>query len=133
MNEKYLTLTEFIDNILKKAAEESDSVFEKKACNDSFCNKESVTKDKEEFSNNNVIPALKTLPANIDIVDNNHYIINDMVNGWPTLDTQKLFFEHTSEDGYIVPGITNQQILAILYNRYKDNPKKLDLVRQLMN
>jgi hypothetical protein len=56
-----------------------------------------------------------------------------MVNGWPTYNEQHLIFEQCTEDGYKIPGITEAQLLAVLYNRYKNNSKKLDLVRQLMN
>ena len=55
-----------------------------------------------------------------------------MIDDWPTHQEQHILFEHI-EDGYKVPGITESQLLAVLYYRFIHNPKKLDLVRQLMN
>lgn len=42
-----------------------------------------------------------------------------------------LVFEN-EKDGYVNPGITEDQLLWVLYVRYQNNPKKLALVKQLM-
>ena len=75
----------------------------------------------------------RTLPGNITIIDNDHYVLNDMVNGFPICNESRIRFNYTDETGCAHPGVTESQLLAILYNRYKNNPKKLDLIRQLMN
>lgn len=36
------------------------------------------------------------------------------------------------KDGYVTPGITEEQLLWVLYVRYQNNPKKLALIKQLM-
>lgn len=46
-------------------------------------------------------------------------------------DFADLVFEDV-KDGYVTPGITEDQLLWVLYVRYQNNPKKLALVKQLI-
>lgn len=151
MKEKYDNLTDFLNDILEAAEIASKDIIND-IKNDNKCEDKCEEKPKLKVKSNvdnenkkeqgcimdphgNTIDnrCLKPLPGNIVIDNDNHYILNEMCNGWPTIGEYHLIFEHFTEDGYKVPGVTDSQILAVLYNRYKNNPKKLDLVRQLMN
>lgn len=46
-------------------------------------------------------------------------------------DPIQILFER-KVDGMYYPGITNKQLLWVLYVRYIDDPKKLDLIKQLL-
>lgn len=46
-------------------------------------------------------------------------------------DFADLVFEDV-KDGYVTPGITDDQLLWVLYVRYQNNPKKLALIKQLI-
>ena len=142
-NRMYKNLTEFLNAIIEanmQASEEDTKDVD-------VCG---FTKDTEDKKKEYVAPKIevkqeepkkycgnncctRTLPGNITIVDNDHYILNDMVNGFPICNESHIMFNYTDETGCAHPGITESQLLAILYNRYKNNPKKLDLIRQLMN
>lgn len=147
MKEKYDNLTEFLNDILEAAEVASKNIV--KDINDKNKDKNqeksksnvisNINEDqkKQKFVdsscknlNNNYV---KSFPSNIVINDDSCYILKEMCNDWPTFREQILIFEHYTEDGYKIPGITESQLLTILYNRYKNNPKKLELVRQLMN
>ena len=55
------------------------------------------------------------------------------MDGRPLADFQtEITFAHVTEHGW-VPGITNKQLLAILCERFKKNPKKVEILRALMN
>ena len=152
MKEKYESLTDFISDIMAAAEEASKEILDDIKTKDSEkkskkCEKKEQTETEDEC--NSIInsqgkpvkekkerleyTAPKTVPGNITIDNFDHYILNEMVNGWPTYNEQHIIFEQFTEEGYKVPGITEAQLLAVLYNRYKDNPKKLALVRELMN
>ena len=148
MKEKYDNLTEFLNDILEAAEIASKDIV--KDINDKNKDKNqeksklniisNTNKDqkKQEFVDNSCKRSdnndcIKSFPGNIVINDDNCYILNEMCNDWPTIREQFLIFEHYTEDGYKNPGITESQLLAVLYNRYKNNPKKLELIRQLMN
>lgn len=155
MKEKYTNLTDFINDIITAAEEASKDIVadfkkeeDKPKCTSAKKNKPEIKKedpvidviDKFKDSDNNInneVPCKNgqgpTIPGNITIDNFDHYILNEMVNGWPTYNEQHIIFEQFTEEGYKVPGITEAQLLAVLYNRYKNNSKKLDLVRQLMN
>ena len=144
MKEKYTTLTEFIDDILKAAEvmpkEETinrannKNVINKKYTNCSPSGKEEGIQYKnindKSFSTFNDTNVVET--RNIEINTDDIYTLHEMVNGIPTYRTQNIIFNHIDKYGYEYPGITNNQLLAILRNRYKNDPKKLNLVLQLM-
>ena len=151
MKEKYDNLTDFINDILEAAEIASKNIVEdiktkdgdknksekiEKKIVDEGCimnNKGQKLNDIKENQCSKEDHCLKQLPGNITIDNFDHYILNEMCGGWPTLAEYHLYFESFTEDGYKIPGITETQLLAVLYNRYKNNPKKLDLIRQLMN
>ena len=61
------------------------------------------------------------------------FIIVNEVDGRSLADSQtEIVFAHNTEDGWI-PGITDKQLLAILCERFKRNPKKVEILRALMN
>ena len=66
-------------------------------------------------------------------VSPNEFIIVNEVDGRPLADSQtEIVFAHNTEEGWI-PGITDKQLLAILCERFKRNPKKVEILRALMN
>ena len=66
-------------------------------------------------------------------VSPNEFIIVNEVDGRSLADSQtEITFAHNTEDGWI-PGITDRQLLAILCERFKRNPKKVEILRALMN
>ena len=70
---------------------------------------------------------------NILIVNPDEFIIADEVAGYPIFDSQtEITFSHRTPDGW-VPGITNNQLLAILCERFKKDPKKVETLKALMN
>jgi len=144
MKEHYESLMDFISDIAKAAEEVAET--ENKNCNaEKYKDDDGIkTEIKSAIKENPfkiptdkkpyISPELKPMPGNITIEDDgNHFILNEIVNGWPTSYTQHLYFEHIDKDGYKCPGVTDSQILAVLYSRFKNDPKKLNLVRQLMS
>lgn len=134
MKTKYNTISEFLDDVLNIInTEENDTKVCENKCDvvreEQKDNKENKTVDTRPPKENK---PLKPIINTVTFEDPNFYILNEMVNNCAIASEQHLIFEHTSEDGYRVPGITEYQLLSVLYNRYKNNPKKLDLVRQLM-
>ena len=144
MKEHYESLMDFISDIAKAAEEVAET--ENKNCNTEKYkdddgikteiksaikeNPFKIPTDKKSY----ISPELKPMPGNITIKDDgNHFILNEMVNGWPTPYNQNLYFEHIDKDGYKCPGVTDSQLLAVLYSRFKNEPEKLNLVRQLMS
>ena len=66
-------------------------------------------------------------------VSPNEFIVIDEVAGHPLADSQtEITFSHVTENGW-VPGITNKQLLAILCERFKEEPKKVEILKALMN
>ena len=144
MKERYESLMDFISDIATAAEEVAET--ENKNCNTEKYkdgdgikteiksaikeNPFKIPTDKKPY----ISPELKPMPGNISIEDDgNRFILNEMVNGWPTPYNQNLYFEHIDKDGYKCPGVTDSQVLAVLYSRFKNDPKKLNLVRQLMS
>ena len=73
------------------------------------------------------------LNKNLLKVSPNEFIVVNEVDGRPLADFQtEITFAHVTEHGW-VPGITNKQLLAILCERFKKNPKKVEILRALMN
>lgn len=73
------------------------------------------------------------LNKNLLKVDSNEFIIVNEVDGRPLANSQtEIIFAHATENGWI-PGITNKQLLAILCERFKKDPKKVEILRALMN
>ena len=132
----YTTITEFLDDILKAAQVASKEAIEaekqkgKPVEQKQYFKEEPVVKSKP---NNVPDGALKPSPGNITIDNDDHFILNEMVGGWPTCHELHLIFEQFTEEGYKVPGITDSQLLSVLYHRFRNDPKKLTLIRQLMN
>ena len=63
----------------------------------------------------------------------NNFIIINKVNGYSLATSQtEITFSHVTENGW-VPGITNNQLLAILCERFKKDPKKVETLKALMN
>lgn len=73
------------------------------------------------------------LNKNLLEVSPNEFIVINEVDGRPLADSQtEITFAHITEDGW-VPGISDKQLLAILCERFKKNPKKVEILRALMN
>ena len=73
------------------------------------------------------------LNKNLLKVSPNECIVVNEVDGRPLADFQtEITFAHVTENGW-VPGITDKQLLAILCERFKKNPKKVEILRALMN
>ena len=67
------------------------------------------------------------------MVNPNTFIVVHEVNGHPIATSQtEITFSHVTENGW-VPGITNKQLLAILCERFKEEPKKVEILKALMN
>lgn len=61
------------------------------------------------------------------------FIINNEVDGHSLATSQtEITFSHVTKNGW-VPGITNKQLLAILCERFKKEPKKVEILKALMN
>ena len=67
------------------------------------------------------------------MVNPEEFIIVDEVAGYPLSDSQtEITFSHKTPNGW-VPGITNNQLLAILCERFKKDPKKVTILKALMD
>ena len=67
------------------------------------------------------------------MVNPNTFIVVHEVNGHSLATSQtEITFSHITENGW-VPGITNKQLLAILCERFKKEPKKVEILKALMN
>ena len=67
------------------------------------------------------------------MVNPNTFIVVHEVNGHPLATSQtEITFSHITGNGW-VPGITNKQLLAILCERFKEEPKKVEILKALMN
>ena len=63
----------------------------------------------------------------------NNFIVINKVDGYPLATSKtEITFSHVTENGW-VPGITNNQLLAILCERFKKDPKKVETLKALMN
>lgn len=147
MKEHYETLSEFIGDILKAAevaSQETNDIVKNEKPKES--NNECAERITKQYpfskitsdvtkNTNNKSACLKELPRTVDIVDDNCYLLTNMLKGNVLPQHQELIFEHTTDDGYSVPGITVAQLLTVLYNKFKiaNDLKKLDLVKELMN
>ena len=92
------------------------------------CNTQSCTCTDSTVTYNNV-----WLNKSLLKVSPNEFIVIDEVAGHPLADSQtEITFSHVTENGW-VPGITNKQLLAILCERFKKEPKKVEILKALMN
>lgn len=67
------------------------------------------------------------------MVNPNTFIVVHEVNGHPLATSQtEITFSHVTGNGW-VPGITNNQLLTILCERFKEEPKKVEILKALMN
>ena len=73
------------------------------------------------------------LNSRLLMVNPEEFIIMDEVAGYPLADSQtEITFSHKTPDGW-VPGITNNQLLAILCERFKKEPNKVGVLKALMD
>ena len=73
------------------------------------------------------------LNSRLLMVNPEEFIIMDEVAGYPLADSQtEITFSHKTPDGW-VPGITNNQLLAILCERFKKDPRKVTILKALMD
>lgn len=73
------------------------------------------------------------LNKDLFMVAPDNFIVVHEVNGHPLATSQtEITFSHVTENGW-VPGITNKQLLAILCERFKEEPKKVEILKALMN
>ena len=73
------------------------------------------------------------LNSRLLMVNPEEFIIMDEVAGYPLADSQtEITFSHKTPDGW-VPGITNNQLLAILCERFKKEPNKVEILKALMD
>ena len=83
---------------------------------------ESTVTCKETWLNNDLL-----------MINPEEFIMIDKVAGYPLADSQtEITFSHKTSDGW-VPGITNNQLLAILCERFKKDPKKVTVLKALMD
>lgn len=67
------------------------------------------------------------------MINPNTFIVVHEVNGHPLATSQtEITFSHITGNGW-VPGITNKQLLTILCERFKEEPKKVEILKALMN
>ena len=67
------------------------------------------------------------------MVNPEEFIMIDKVAGYPLADSQtEITFSYKTSDGW-VPGITNNQLLTILCERFKKDPKKVTVLKALMD
>lgn len=67
------------------------------------------------------------------MVNPDEFIVIDEVAGHLLADSQtEITFAHVTDGGWM-PGITNNQLLAILCERFKKEPKKVEILKVLMN
>ena len=67
------------------------------------------------------------------MVNPNTFIVVHEVNGHPLATSQtEITFSHITGNGW-VPGITNKQLFTILCERFKEEPKKVEILKALMN
>ena len=67
------------------------------------------------------------------MVNPDEFIVIDEVAGHLLADSQtEITFAHKTENGW-TPGITNNQLLTILCERFKKEPKKVEILKILMN
>lgn len=66
-------------------------------------------------------------------VNPDEFIVIDEVAGHLLADSQtEITFAHKTRNGW-TPGITNNQLLTILCERFKEEPKKVEILKALMN
>ena len=83
---------------------------------------ESTVTCKETWLNNDLL-----------MINPEECIMIDKVAGYPLADSQtEITFSHKTSDGW-VPGITNNQLLTILCERFKKDPKKVTVLKALMD
>lgn len=67
------------------------------------------------------------------MVNPDEFIVIDEVAGHLLADSQtEITFAHKTRNGW-TPGITNNQLLTILCERFKEEPKKVEILKALMN
>ena len=73
------------------------------------------------------------LNKDIFMVNPDAFIVLNEVDGHPLAPSPtEITFSHVTENGW-VPGVTNKQLLAILCERFKEEPKKVEILKALMN
>lgn len=149
--ENYLTLTDFVNDILKVAekkfsdetkmkgniAEDLNKSRIQQPINQPLCGEEGCKCNKKEYTK----PIIEVKPytfnsvnnIGVEVITDNHYVLHNMVSGYFISDSQKIVFQNTTKEGYVNPGITEKQLLDVLYLRYKNNPDKQKLLLQLMH
>lgn len=92
------------------------------------CDSQSCTCPEAKVTYNNI-----WLNKDLLMVNPNTFIVVHEVNGHPLATSQtEITFSHITGNGW-VPGITNKQLLAILCERFKEEPKKVEILKALMN
>ena len=59
-------------------------------------------------------------------------VLNEVDGHFLAPSPTEITFSHVTENGW-VPGVTNKQLLAILCERFKEEPKKVEILKALMN
>lgn len=73
------------------------------------------------------------LNKNLLKLNPNDFIIVNEVDGRSLANSQtEIIFAHKTGNGW-TPGITNNQLLTILCERFKEEPKKVEILKALMN
>lgn len=88
--------------------------------------------EKQECDNTQKINTNVELSKDVFMVDENSYLLSKKVNGTKTSENEEIIFDHT-ENGVVVPGITEEQILCMLLYRNRNNKNRYDLIKQLLN
>ena len=92
------------------------------------CKAQSYTCPETTVTDNNT-----WLNKSLLMVNPEEFIIVDEVAGYPLSDSQtEITFSHKTPNGW-VPGITDNQLLTILCERFKKDPKKVTILKALMN
>jgi hypothetical protein len=121
-------LVNLFDELYSTCTKEEVKEEIKKDCSSKECgHKEYKEECKHDTSALNV-----ELSKDVFMVDKDSYLLRNKVNGTSIAENTEVIFDHSSED-IVVPGITESQLLYVLLYRNKDNKKRYELVKQLLN
>ena len=71
------------------------------------------------------------LTDDVYVVNDNYFLLANKVNNLNIIGNTELVFAHLNEERH-VPGITEEQILAVLLYKNRNNKRRYDLIRQLL-
>lgn len=72
------------------------------------------------------------LTKDVTMLNEDSYLLTNKVNGIKISENTKIVFGH-EDNGFVVPGITEDQILCMLLYRNRNKKERYDLIKQLLN